>query len=136
LRRRRTRQEVDDGRRGSGYVFGASQPATGEAFTRSDQGRTIANWRDVLDHVDAWAPVAHERIYAILDHRSTHRALDVLRWALTHPPWAFVFHPIHAADLNLIEPWGKIRRARAQRTALCELGRGAPSRGGRDRVRE
>jgi transposase len=113
LRRTRARQEVDYGRRGSGYVFGAFQPATGEAFTRSYQGRTIANWLDFLDHVDAWAPVAHERIYAILDNLSTHRALDVLLWALTHPRWEFVFQPIHAAYLNLIEPWWKILRALA-----------------------
>jgi hypothetical protein len=30
----RAKQEVDDGRRGKGYVFGAFTPSDGEAFTR------------------------------------------------------------------------------------------------------
>ena len=29
----RAKQEIDYGRRGKGYVFGAFRPATGEAFT-------------------------------------------------------------------------------------------------------
>jgi hypothetical protein len=112
-RRARARQEVDYGRRGSGYVFGVFQPATGAAFTAAYPGRTIANWLDFLDQVDAWVPAGNERIYAILDNLSTHRALDVLLWALAHPRWEFVFQPIHAAYLNLIEPWWKILRALA-----------------------
>ncbi len=42
----RARQEVDYGRRGKGYIFGAFRPATGEAFTHPYAGRTIANWVD------------------------------------------------------------------------------------------
>src|SRR5689334_1508487 len=94
-RRARARQEVDDGRRGSGSVFGACQPATGEACTAASARRTIANWLAVLDRVDAWLPAEPAPIDAILDHRSTHRALDVLLWALAHPAWEFVFQPIH-----------------------------------------
>jgi hypothetical protein len=30
----RARQEIDYGRRGKGYIFGAFRPATGDAFTR------------------------------------------------------------------------------------------------------
>jgi transposase len=112
-RRGRARQEVDYGRRGSGYVFGAFQPATGDAFTVAYPGRTIANWLDVLDRVEAWLPAERERVSAILDNLSTHRALDVLLWALAHPRWEFVFQPIHAAYLNLIEPWWKILRSLA-----------------------
>jgi transposase len=37
----------------------------------------------------------------------------VLLWSLTHPRWAFVFQPIYAASLNLIEPWWKILRSLA-----------------------
>jgi hypothetical protein len=112
-RRARATQEVDDGRRGRGYVFGAFVPATGEACTLSYPGRTIANWLNFLDRVDAWLPAKPASVYAILDNLSTHRALDVLLWALTHPRWAFVFQPTHAADLNLIEPWWKILRSLA-----------------------
>src|SRR5215204_3700696 len=53
-RRVRAIQEVDYGRRGSGYVFGAFEPATGAALTAPYPGRTIANWVAFLDRVDDW----------------------------------------------------------------------------------
>src|SRR5688500_1029857 len=112
-RRGRARQEADYGRRGSGYVFGAFRPATGAAFTAPDLGRTIANWVDFLDRVEAWVAPEVRRVYAILDNLSTHRALDVLLWALAHPRWEFVFQPTYAAYLNLIEPWWTVLRSLA-----------------------
>jgi hypothetical protein len=39
----RASQEVDDGRRGKGYLFGAFKPADGEALTAPYAGRTTAN---------------------------------------------------------------------------------------------
>jgi transposase len=112
-RRVRATQEIDDGRRGKGYIFGAFRPATGEAFTLPYPGRTIANWVDFLERVDGWVEAEAGRIYAILDNLSTHRALDVLLWALAHPRWEFVFQPTYAAYLNLIEPWWKVLRSLA-----------------------
>ena len=112
-RRPRATQEVDYGRRGSGHIFGAFAPATGEALTAPYAGRTIANWVDFLDRVDAWAGPGVERVYAVLDNLRTHRALDVLLWALAHPRWEFVFQPTSAAYLNLIEPWWKVLRSLA-----------------------
>ena len=112
-RRARATQEADDGRRGSGYVFGAFRPATGEALTAPYAGRTIATWVDFLDRADGWIDAAVERVYAVLDTLSTHRALDVLPWALAHPRWEFVFQPTSAAYLNLIEPWWKVLRSLA-----------------------
>jgi len=112
-RRARATQEIDYGRRGKGYVFGAFLPATGEAFTAPYAGRTTANWVDFLGRVDAWLDPAVERVYAILDNLGTHRALDVLLWALGHPRWEFVFQPRYAAYLNLIEPWWKVLRSLA-----------------------
>jgi transposase len=111
--RERATQEIDYGRRGKGYVFGAFRPATGEAFTAPYPGRTIANWVDFLEKVDAWLDPGAGRVYAILDNLSTHRALDVLLWALEHPRWEFVFQPTYAAYLNLIEPWWKVLRSLA-----------------------
>jgi transposase len=111
--RPRATQEVDYGRRGKGYVSGAFQPATGEAFTVPYEGRTIANWVAFLERVDGWIDPGVERVYAILDNLSTHRALDVLLWALAHPRWEFVFQPTGAAYLNLIEPWWKVLRSLA-----------------------
>ncbi len=98
-------QEADDGWRGWGDVFGAFRPATGAACTVPYTGRTTANWVDFLEQVDTWLGKSEHHIYAILDTLSTHRAADVLLWALTHPRWEFVFQPTYAAYLNLIKPW-------------------------------
>ena len=107
------KQEVDYGRRGKGYVFGAFRPATGEALTETYDRRSAANYVDFLDKVDVWLPDDAERIYAIVDNLNTHRATDVLLFALAHPRWEFVFQPKYAAYLNLIEPWWKILRSLA-----------------------
>jgi transposase len=112
-RRVRATQEIDYGRRGKGYIFGAFRPATGEAFTAPYPGRTIANWVAFLEQVDAWVDAEVPRVYAVLDNLSTHRAVDVLLWVLTHPRWEFVFQPTYAAYLNVIEPWWKILRSLA-----------------------
>ncbi len=84
-------QEVDDGRRGKGYLFGAFKPVDGAAFTKDYERRTIANWVDFLGLVEEWIPPEIEHVYAILDNLNVHRA----------------------TDLNLIEPWWKILRSLA-----------------------
>lgn len=109
----RATQEIDYGRRGKGYIFGAFQPATGEALTAPYAGRTIANWVDFLLKVEAWLPAEFGRVYAVLDNLSTHRARDVLLFSLAFPRWEFVFQPTYAAYLNLIEPWWKTLRSLA-----------------------
>lgn len=111
--RSRATQEIDYGRRGRGYVFGAFVPATGAALTAPYPRRTIAHVVDFLDRVESWLDPPAERVYAILDTLSAHRAPDVLLWALAHPRWAFVFQPKYAAYLNLIEPWWKTLRSLA-----------------------
>jgi hypothetical protein len=51
----RAKQEIDYGRRGvAGHVFGAFQPAMGDALTAAYVGRTTANWVDFLGKVEAW----------------------------------------------------------------------------------
>jgi transposase len=112
-RRPRATQEIDYGRRGRGYVFGAFVPATGAALTAPYAKRSTANVVDFLGRVEAWLDPAIRRVYAVLDNLAAHRAPDVLLWALTHPRWEFVFQPKYAAYLNLIEPWWKILRSLA-----------------------
>jgi transposase len=112
-RAERAKQEIDYGRRGKGYIFGAFQPATGEAFTVPYPGRTIANWLDYLEKVDDWIPAEVEHVYGILDNLNVHRATDVLLFSLGRPRWEFVFQPKYAAYLNLIEPWWKVLRSLA-----------------------
>jgi transposase len=109
----RATQEIDYGRRGKGYIFGAFQPATGEAFTHPYPGRTIANWVDFLEQVEAWLPSEPDHVYAIVDNLNVHRATDVLLFMLAHERWEFVFQPTYAAYLNLIEPWWKTLRSLA-----------------------
>jgi transposase len=109
----RARQEIDYGRRGKGYIFGALVPATGAAFTAPYAGRSTANWVDFLVRVDAWLPTDASRVYAVLDNLSAHRATDALLFSLAHPRWEFVFQPTYAAYLNLIEPWWKTLRSLA-----------------------
>ena len=48
----RAKQEIDYGRRGSGYVFGAFQPASGAALTQPYDRRTTTNWVDFLGQVE------------------------------------------------------------------------------------
>ncbi len=109
----RAKQEIDYGRRGKGYIFGAFQPASGEALTQPYTRRPTANWIDFLERVEAWLPADCQRVYAILDNLNMHPATDVLLFALAHPRWEFVFQPKYAAYLNLIEPWWKVLRSLA-----------------------
>ena len=110
---RARKQEIDYGRRGKGYIFGAFCPATGEAFTHPYPGRGGAHWVDFLEHVESWIPSTTERVYAMMDNLGSHRTTDVLLFLLAHPRWEFVFQPKYAAYLNLIEPWWKILRSLA-----------------------
>jgi transposase len=110
---RRATQEIDYGRRGKGYIFGAFKPADGEALTAPYAGRTTANYVDFLAQVESWIAPDVERIYAIMDNLSAHRATDVLLFSLAHPRWEFVFQPKYAPYLNLIEPWWKVLRSLA-----------------------
>jgi transposase len=107
----RATQEIDYGRRGKGYIFGAFKPADGEALTAPYAGRTTANYVEFLECVEAWIPSDRERIYAVMDNLSAHRATDVLLFSLAHPRWEFVFQPKYAPYLNLIEPWWKVLRS-------------------------
>ena len=109
----RAKQEIDYGRRGKGYIFGAFCPATGAAFTQPYPGRGTGNWVAFLDEVEQWVPDGVKRVYAIADNLSSHRTTDVLLFMLAHPRWEMVFQPKYAASLNLIEPWWKILRSLA-----------------------
>lgn len=115
----RATQEADYGRRGKGYVYGAFAPQTGQAFTHCYEGRTTAAFVDFLERTHAWLMgwtlESTSQVYAILDNLSSHRATDVLLFALAHPEWSFVFQPKAAAYLNLIEPWWKVLRSLALR---------------------
>ncbi len=104
---------MDDGRRGKGYVFGAFQAASSEAFTDCYDHRTTVNFVDFLAQVDAWLPAEAETISAMMDNLAAHHSADVLLFSARHPRWRFVFQPTYASYLNLIEPWWKTLRSLA-----------------------
>lgn len=108
---RRPTIEADYGRRGKVWTFGAFEPHTGRALTWCAAGRTSANFVSLLNRVAAHWPEGE--IILILDNLSTHKTLDVLLWALTHPRVRFLFQPTYAPWLNLIEPWWKTLRSLA-----------------------
>src|SRR5260221_628214 len=105
--------ELGGGGGGGASFCGFFHPATGAAYTAPYPRRTAVNWADFLAHVEGWLDPAVERVDAVLDNLSAHRATDVLLFALAHPRWEFVFQPTYAAYLNLIEPWWKILRSLA-----------------------
>jgi hypothetical protein len=109
----RARREIDHGRRGKGHVFGAFRPATGAAFTRPHPGRGTAHWVAFLDEVEGRLPGEAERVYAVADDPSRHRAPDVPLFMPAHPRREMVFQPKYAAHLNLIEPWWRVLRSLA-----------------------
>jgi hypothetical protein len=75
--------------------------------------RPLVNWIDFLQQVEDWIPQDVERVYAVLDNLTMHRAMDVLFFNLAYPRWEFVFRPTAAAYLNLIEPWWKTLKSLA-----------------------
>jgi hypothetical protein len=112
---KRARQEIDYGRRGKGYIFGALKPADGEVLTATYSGQTLVDWSDFLQRLEAWIPQEVERVYVVLDNLTMHQATDVLLFNLAHPRFEFAFQPTYAACLNLIEPWWKTLRSLALR---------------------
>jgi transposase len=109
----RATQEIDYGRRGKGYVYGALWETTGACWTQCYERRLKAHFIDFLCYVDAQVPADVERIYAILDNLDMHHCDDLLLFMLAHPRWEFVYQPKYAAYLNLIEPWWKVLRSLA-----------------------
>ena len=120
----RAKQEIDYGRRGKGYIFGAFRPATGEALTaplpeprRRPTGST--SWSRSRRGCRRTSSGSTRS----LDNLNAHRATDVLLFCLAHPRWEFVFQPKYAAYLNLIEPWWKVLRSLALKGRRFETGR-------------
>lgn len=114
----RAKQEIDYGLRGKGYVFGAFRPADGQAYTFSYERRDTASYVDFLSWVDVQiSKDKHnetvEHVYAIVDNLQAHRSADAMLFSVTHPRWEFIFQPVYAAYLNLIEPWWKVLRSLA-----------------------
>ncbi len=93
------------------WVFGAFEPATGQALTCPTTSRTQQQFIAFLDQlVQTWT---NGRLILILDNLSVHKTLNVRLWALAHPQVAFLFQPTYSPWLNLIEPWWKTLKSLA-----------------------
>jgi hypothetical protein len=121
----RAKQEIAEGRRGKGSIFGAFCPATGAAFTRPDPGRGTGNWVDFLEEVEGWLPQDVERIDAIVGNLSSHRATDVL---LVHAGASALRDGVPAEIRRLPQPDRAVVEGavllRPSGTPLRDLGRG------------
>lgn len=109
----RAKQELDYGRRGKGYVYGAFWETTGDCWTQCYPRRTKEHFLDFLCYVDEHVAADKQRIYAIMDNLDMHHCHDLLLFMIHHPRWEFVYQPKYAAYLNLIEPWWKTLRSLA-----------------------
>ena len=93
------------GKKGSVWVFGAFEPASGRAFTLCDTKRSRFEFIRFLDEVvQNWMD---DDLILIMDNLSVHKTLEVRLWALAHARVSFLFQPKYAPWLNLIEPWWK-----------------------------
>ena len=95
----------DYGRRGSTWVLGAFEPATGLAATLCSPRRDSASFIQLLEQVLETYP-AREWVL-IADNLSTHISRETQTALIAWPEVAMLFIPKYACWLNLIEPWWK-----------------------------
>jgi hypothetical protein len=90
------------GRRGSVWVLGAFEPATGLATTRCSPRRDSASFTQLLEQVLQTYP-AQEWVL-IADNLSTHLSRETQVALLAWPEGTLLFIPKSACWLNLSEP--------------------------------
>src|SRR5436309_2806093 len=83
----RAKQELDYGRGGKGYVFGARWETTGTCYPQCYPRRTKPNFLDFLCGVDAQVPADLEGVSAIMDNLDAHHCDDRLFFLCQHPRW-------------------------------------------------
>lgn len=109
----RARQEIDYGRRGKGYAYGALDASTGQCWTQCYPRRSQDFFIEFLTWLDRQIPASITRIYTIMDNLDMHHCRNLLLFMIHHDRWEFVYQPKYAAYLNLIEPWWKVLRSLA-----------------------
>jgi hypothetical protein len=101
----------DDGRRGSVWVLGACEPATGLATTLCSPQRDSASFIQVLEQVLQTYPARAWGLIA--DNLSTHLSRETQTALIAWPEVTVLFIAKYACWLNLIEPWWQPRRSLA-----------------------
>jgi transposase len=97
----------DYGRRGSIWVLGAFEPATGLATTLCSPRRDSASFIQLLQTYPA------REWILITDNLSTHVSRETQTALIAWPEVTLRFIPTYACWLNLIEPWWKQLRSLA-----------------------
>ncbi|MCJ7550632.1 MAG: IS630 family transposase [Anaerolineae bacterium] len=103
--------EPDYGRRGTLWVLGAFEPATGQATFLLSPRRDSASYIQLLGKVVTAFPA--ERWLLITDNLSTHHSRETTLALAAWPEIRTQFIPKYACWLNLIEPWWKQLRSLA-----------------------
>jgi len=103
--------EPDYGRRGTLWVLGAFEPATGKATILLSPRRDSASYIQLLEQMVNEFPA--ERWLIITDNLSTHHSRETRLGLTAWPEIQTLFIPKYACWLNLIEPWWKQLRSLA-----------------------
>jgi transposase len=101
----------DYGRRGTVWVLGAFEPATGLAVTRCSPRRDSASFVQLLELV--LQTYAARQWVLISDNLTTHLSGETQTALLAWPEVQLLLLPKYACWLNLIEPWWKQLRSLA-----------------------
>jgi transposase len=101
----------DYGRRGSVWVLGAFEPATGLATTLCSPRRDSASFIQLLEQLLRTYPA--RQWVLITDNLSTHLSRETQTALIAWPEVQWLFVPTYACRLNLIEPWWKQLRSLA-----------------------
>jgi hypothetical protein len=101
----------DYGRRGSVWVLGAFEPATGLATALCRPRRDSASFMQLLEQVLQSYP-AREWV-PIMDNLSTHVSRETQPALIAWPEVTVLLIPKYACWLNLLEPWWKQLRSLA-----------------------
>jgi hypothetical protein len=101
----------DYGRRGSRWVVGAFEPATGLAATLCRPRRDSARFMQLLEQVLQTYPAREWGLST--DNLSTHRSRETQTALIARPEVELLCLPTYACWLNLIEPWWKQLRSLA-----------------------
>ena len=109
--RQRATFSPDYGRRGTLWVHGAFEPATGTADILLSDARDSASHIRLLEQMIARFPA--DRWLVIEDNLSIHHSREVKIALLAWPEIQIQFLPKYACWLNLIEPWWKQLRSLA-----------------------
>jgi transposase len=101
----------DYGRRGTVWVHGGFEPATGQATILTSPRRDAASHVQLLEQIMAEFPA--DRWILIEDNLSTHHGRHTRLALAAWPEVQVQFIPKYACWLNLIEPWWKQLRSLA-----------------------